>query len=225
MALYIVACNKHTKNNLNLYSNLHFVSYITPHKRWLPRVTKNMGKTYRNNRYKGTNPWPNPVPLTQPVPQAVKTTKTNKPSPTIDSEPECIVTKCKSTQCPCAKSVSHCTVCKEDIVDGPKAVTHHLKCKKHKQAAKKALLESLLLDPLLQEAKKCLIKGGVWKYTAYSVLYDACEGDEQKLNAYRKTLLDWQKSETKAGKYWTTLAAECDRNENPRANCHEYDSD
>ena len=189
---------------------------------------KNMGKTYRKTSYKGSTPWAKPVPLTQPVPQAVKTTKTNKPSPTIDSEPECIVTKCivtkcQHTQCDCAKSVSHCTVCKEDIVDGPKAVKQHLRSKKHKQAAKKALL----LDPFLQEAKQCMIKGGVRMggVHAYSVLRDACEGDEQKLKAYCKTLMDWQKSETKAGKYWTTLAAECDRNENPRANCHEYDSD
>ena len=191
---------------------------------------KNMGKTVRNYGYKGNTPWPKPVPLTQPVPQAVKTTKTNKPSPTIDSEPECIVTKCivtkcQHTQCDCAKSVLQCTVCKEDIVDGPKAVKQHLRSKKHKQAAKKALLESLLLDPLLQEVKKFMIKGGVWKHHAYSVLYDACEGDEEKVEAYCKTLRDWQKSETKAGKYWTTLAAECDRNEHPRANCHEYDSD
>ena len=100
-----------------------------------------MGKTYRNGGYKGNNPWPKPVPLTQPVPQAVNTTKTNKPSPTIDSETECIVTKCQDTQCYCAKSVRYCTVCKEDIVDSPKAVTQHLKSKKHKEEAKKALLE------------------------------------------------------------------------------------
>ena len=188
-----------------------------------------MGKTYRKGGYQGNNPRPKPVPLTQPVPQAVNKTKTNKPSPTIDSETECIVTKCQDTQCPCAKSVSYCKVCKEDIVDSPKAAKQHLKSKKHKEEAKKALLlvDPLLLDPLLQEAKQFMIKGGVRMggVHAYSVLRDACEGDEQKLKAYCKTLMDWQKSETKAGKYWTTLAAECDRNEHPRANCHEYDSD
>ena len=182
-----------------------------------------MGKTYRKGGYQGNNPWPKPVPLTQPVPQAVNKTKTNKPSPTIDSETECIVTKCQDTQCPCAKSVSYCNVCKEEIVDSPKAAKQHLKSKKHKEEAKKALV----LDPLLQEAKQFMIKGGVRMggVHAYSVLHDACEGDEQKLKAYCKTLMDWQKSETKAGKYWTTLAAEVDRNDNPRANCHEYDSD
>lgn len=142
-------------------------------------------------------------------------------SKTIDSEKECIVTKCQDTQCPCDKSVKYCNVCKEDIVASPKAAKQHLKSKKHKEEAKKARLP----DPLLQEAKQFLIKGGLGKCYAYSVLRDACKGDEQKLNAYCKTLVDWQKSETKAGKYWTTLAAECDRNENPRANCYEDESD
>ena len=97
---------------------------------------KNMGKTYRNVSYKGNNPRPKPVPLTQPVPQEVNKTKTNKQSPTIDSETECM-TKCQDTQCPCAKSVSYCKVCKEDIVDSPKAEKQHLKSKKHKEEAKR----------------------------------------------------------------------------------------